>query len=235
MSSCTAPVEGHRSSTAAARCPACRGGTRRTDSYFAPPPPTHARNGGYPAVAAAGRRSSSGGNSRRLRGGESLSFSATEWRTLEPVVRRAETVARAHPERRDLFLCHAWNDREGPAKELCDFLESYGATVWFSEYDVSLGTSLIQEVDRGLANSRAGIVLVTPALLHGLESSSGLAGKELSALLSTDRVIPVAHDTTFDALRDISPLLAARSGLTTGSLSMKQVAQKIAVATAAAG
>ncbi|WP_328856088.1 toll/interleukin-1 receptor domain-containing protein [Williamsia herbipolensis] len=154
---------------------------------------------------------------------------------MEPVARSAEIVARTHPERRDLFLCHAWDDREGPAKDLCDLLLSHGATVWFSEYDVSLGKSLIQEIDRGLANSRAGIVLVTPALLQGLESATGLAGKELSALLATDRVIPIAHDTTFDALREISPLLAARSGLTTGTLSLDDVAQKVAAATAAAG
>ena len=62
----------------------------------------------------------------------------------------------------------------------------------------------------------------------------GVADKELSALLATDRVIHVAHGTTFDALRDVSPLLAARSGLTTGdNLSMRDVAAKVAAAAAA--
>lgn len=164
-----------------------------------------------------------------------MTYSSTEWRTIEPLAQKAELVARTHPERRDLFLCHAWDDREHAAKDLCDLLVSHGATVWFSEYDVGLGKSLLQEIDRGLANSRIGIVLVTPALLEGLKSTSGIAGKELSALLATDRVIPVAHDTTFDALRDISPLLAARSGLTIGELSMSDVAKKVAGAAAAVG
>ena len=48
--------------------------------------------------------------------------------------------------------------------------------------------------------------------------AQGVADKELSALLFTDRVIPVAHGTTFDALREVSPLLAGRSGLTIGGL-----------------
>ncbi len=164
-----------------------------------------------------------------------MSYSSTEWRTMEPLAQKAELVAQSHPERRDLFLCHAWADRESAAKDLCDLLISHGATVWFSEYDVGLGKSLLQEIDRGLANSRIGIVLVTPALLEGLKSTSGIAGKELSALLATDRVIPVAHDTTFDALRDISPLLAARSGLSTGDTSMSDVAKKVAGAAAAEG
>lgn len=161
-----------------------------------------------------------------------MSYSPTEWRTFEPVARVAEVQARTYPDRRDLFLCHAWDDRQGAAKDLYDQLVASGATVWFSETEVGLGKSLLREIDRGLAMSRIGIVLVTPALLKSLEAQ-GVADKELSALLFTDRVIPVAHGTTFDALREVSPLLAGRSGLTIGDgLSMRDAAQKVAAAAA---
>jgi hypothetical protein len=156
-----------------------------------------------------------------------VSFTAAELRTLEPVRREAERQARSHPERRDLFLCHAWDDRLGAATELHDLLESLDVTVWFSEKDVVLGTSLIREIDKGLRISRIGIVLVTPALFKSLDAE-GVADKELSALLATDRVIPVAHGTTFEALREVSPLLAARSGLSTDGSSLQDVAAKIA-------
>jgi len=106
-------------------------------------------------------------------------------------------------------------------------LKSLDATVWFSEEDVGLGKSLLRAIDRGLMNSRIGIVLVTPALLKSLEAE-GIADKELSALLATDRVIPVAHGTTFEALRDVSPLLAPRSGLSTEGSSLEEVAAKVA-------
>ncbi len=164
-----------------------------------------------------------------------MSYIPAEWRTIEPLARNAEVQAQSHPERRDLFLCRAWDDRNGAARELCDLLVSLGATVWFSENEVGLGKSLLREIDRGLATSRIGIVLVTPALLDRL-AAQGVADKELSALLATDRVIPVAHGTTFNALRDVSPLLAARSGLTTGDdLSMRDVATKVAAAAGAEG
>jgi hypothetical protein len=68
---------------------------------------------------------------------------------------------------------------------------------------------------------------VTPSLLKRIEAE-GVADKELSALLATERVIPVAHGTTFEALRDVSPLLAARSGLSTADSSLKNVAAQIA-------
>jgi len=156
-----------------------------------------------------------------------VAYTTAERLTLNPVRREAEKQAVSHPERRDLFLCHAWDDRRGAAKELHDLLESLSVTVWFSEKDVRLGESLIRKIDKGLKMSRIGIVLVTPALFRSLDAE-GVADKELSALLATDRVIPVAHGTTFEALRDVSPLLAARSGLSTDGASLNDVAAKIA-------
>jgi hypothetical protein len=137
-------------------------------------------------------------------------------------------IAQTDTDRRDLFLCHAWDDRQGAALDFYNLLTDLDVTVWFSEKDVPLGTPLIRQIDKGLANSRAGIVLVTPALFKSL-ANEGISAQELSALLATDRVIPVAHGTTFDALRQVSPLLAARSGLNTADYSsLDEVATKIA-------
>lgn len=144
------------------------------------------------------------------------------------VATEAERQAAAHPERRDVFLCHAWEDRRGVAKELHDLLERFGVRVWFSEKDVSLGTtSLVRAIDKGLRMSHIGIVLATPNFLKSL-AAEGIADKELSALLATDRVIPVVHGLTYEELRDESPLLASRSGLSTGEDTLEQVAVKIA-------
>lgn len=236
MAQCTAPVRGHRTASAAANCPAC-GSRSSYRSYSSYSPPSRYPTGGRGLYGSASSRSGSsgGGRSRRLRGGGSVSYTPAEWRTIEPLARNAEVQARSHPERRDLFLCHAWDDRNGAARELYDLLVSLGATVWFSETEVGLGKSLLREIDRGLATSRIGIVLVTPALLESL-AAQGVADKELSALLATDRVIPVAHGTNFGALRDVSPLLAARSGLTIGDeLTMRDAATKVAAAATAEG
>jgi hypothetical protein len=156
-----------------------------------------------------------------------VNYTDAERRILEPVRQEAASQAVAHPERRDVFLCHAWDDRHGSAKELHDLLESLGVTVWFSGKDFVLGTSLIRELERGLTVARTAVVLVTPRLCKSLEAER-IADKELSALLATDRVLPVAHGTTFEALRDVSPMLAARSGLSSERSSLRDVATKIA-------
>lgn len=159
--------------------------------------------------------------------GSSVVYSPEEVRALTPIRRSVEERA-ALPDRRDVFLCHAWDDRAGPAKDLHDFLESRGVSVWFSEKDVALGTTLLREIDKGLAKSRIGIVLVTPALLGRLKREGTISDKELSALLALDLLVPVVHGTTYEALREVSPMLASRSGLSTAEERMQDVASKLA-------
>ena len=155
-----------------------------------------------------------------------MSYTPAEVRALEPIRRNVENRAEL-PDLRDIFLCHAWDDRQGAAKELHDLLESLNVSVWFSEKDVGLGTPLLRAIDKGLANSKVGIVLVTPALLRRLPAE-GIADKELSALLARERLVPVVHETTYEALREVSPLLASRTGLNTAEEPIGVVAAKLA-------
>ncbi|WP_245182786.1 toll/interleukin-1 receptor domain-containing protein [Haematospirillum jordaniae] len=153
-------------------------------------------------------------------------YTPAQIRTLTPVRENIENKTSVL-DLRDVFLCHAWDDRKGAAKELHDLLQSLGVSVWFSEKDVALGTSLLREIDKGLVKSRVGIVLVTPALLRRIQGE-GIADKELSALLARDLLVPVVHETTYDALREVSPLLGSRSGLSTAEEPMADIAAKLA-------
>lgn len=227
MARCTAPVNGHRTASGAAACPACssRYGGYRSYSYSPSPSPysSSGSNGGDRSSVGA---SSSSVRPRWSRAGSSVVYTPAEVRTLTPVRVNVEKRASV-PDLRDVFLCHAWDDRKGAAKELHDLLESLGVSVWFSEKDVPLGTTLLREIDKGLAKSRVGIVLVTPALLRRL-AGEGIADKELSALLARDLLVPIVHNTTYEALRDVSPLLGSRSGLNTAEDPMANIAAKLA-------
>ena len=85
----------------------------------------------------------------------------------------------------------------------------------------------MRAIDKGLAASKIGLVLVTPALLARLPKE-GVADKELSTLLQGNRLVPIVHCTTYTALRDVSPMLASRSGLDTSEDTMMVIATKIA-------
>lgn len=224
MARCTAPVNGHRTASAAAACPACssRYSGYRSYSY---PPSSYSSSSAGSSQSSIGRVRSSV-KPRWSRAGSSVVYTPAEVRTLTPVRENVERRA-SFPDLRDVFLCHAWDDRKGVAKELHDLLESHGVSVWFSEKDVALGTSLLREIDKGLAKSRVGIVLVTPALLSRVRGE-GIADKELSTLLARDMLVPIVYDTTYEALRDVSPLLGSRSGLSTAEDTLANVAAKLA-------
>ena len=222
MARCTAPVRGHRSAAAAADCPACgsRYGRYSGYSYGGNSAPSYSSSG------SSGGGSGSSARPRWSRAGSSVAYTTTEVRALTPVRETVEKLAPL-PEGRDFFLCHAWDDRAGAAKELYDLLQSRGVSVWFSEKDIGLGTPFLREIDKGLAKSKVGIVLVTPALLRRLRGES-IADKELSVLLAREQLVPVVHGTTYEALREISPLLASRNGLNTLENAMADVAAKLA-------
>src|SRR5665213_2632136 len=233
MARCTAPVRGHRSSAAAAACPACGGRYGRYSgyrSYSSPSPSPYS----YSSSASSGSaRSSSGGSGRRSLkprwsgAGSSALYTPEEVRALTPIRENVESLATSRPDLRDVFLCHAWDDRNGSAQELHDLLEARGVRVWFSEKDLGLGVPMMRAIDKGLVNSRVGIVLVTPAMLRRLPAE-GVADKELSALLRRERLVPVVHGTTYEELEKVSLLLASRAGLSTAEESMAEVAAKIA-------
>jgi hypothetical protein len=224
MARCTAPVLGHRSASAAAACPACAGRYGRSSSYSSYgsySSPSYSSSGG------SGSRSSSSARPRWSRAGSSVSYTLAQVQSLTPVRNAVEAKAAEQPDLRDAFLCHAWDDRQGAAKQLHDLLEAAGVTVWFSEKDLGLGVPMMRAIDKGLAASRIGLVLVTPALLARLPKES-VADKELSALLAGNRLVPIVHNTTYEALRNVSPLLASRSGLDTAEDSMEVIASKVA-------
>lgn len=224
MTQCTAPIKGHRSAAAAAACPVC-GGRRNYYSQFNYIS-TYSGSGSHSGGSYTSRSS---GNSRRRATwspkGSTVLYTSAQIKTLKPI-RESILKQQSIPEKYDLFLCHAWDDRKGVAKELYDKLTGLGTSVWFSEKDLPLGSNMLREIDKGLAKSRAGIVLVTPSFLKRVEKE-GVADKELSALLAKDRLVPVVHNTSYDALRDVSPLLGSRSGLDTEEDSLDEIAIKL--------
>jgi hypothetical protein len=46
--------------------------------------------------------------------------------------------------------------------------------------------------------------------------------------LARDLLVPIVHDTTYEALREVSPLLGSRSGLSTADEPMADIAAKLA-------
>jgi len=110
----------------------------------------------------------------------------------------------------DLFICHASEDKVSFVRRLAEKLRSEGIEVWYDEFALSLGDSLRRSIDKGLANSRYGVVVLSRNFFKKewpQKELDGLVAKEYKL----DKVIlPVWHNITRDEVRTYSPILADR-------------------------
>jgi hypothetical protein len=115
----------------------------------------------------------------------------------------------------DVFISHASEDKRAVALPLAQLLSERGVKVWIDAHELKLGDSLRARIDEGLANSTWGLVVLSPAFFRKPWFQA-----EVDALVSREiggqRVLlPVWHDVTAADLARISPLLAARLGVST--------------------
>ena len=114
----------------------------------------------------------------------------------------------------EFFVSHASEDKDAIARPLSNALVSIGYRVWFDEFELHLGASLRERIDHGLANSRFGIVVLSPAFFKKKWPRA-----ELDAIFSQDdtdhpRLLPVWHNLAAHEVAASSPLLASRVAVT---------------------
>jgi formylglycine-generating enzyme required for sulfatase activity len=110
----------------------------------------------------------------------------------------------------DVFISHAWEDKEGIAGPLAEALRRKGLRVWYDEFTLTLGDSLRRSIDRGLVQSRYGVVILSPnffAKEWPQKELDGLAAREVSG---EKVILPVWHNITAEQIREYSPTLADR-------------------------
>jgi hypothetical protein len=115
----------------------------------------------------------------------------------------------------DVFICHASEDKEAIAKPLAEALEGKGLRVWYDDFSLKLGDSLRQSIDRGLAGSRYGVVI-----LSGYFFQKHWPQQELNGLVSLEGdgkkvVLPIWHGVGAAEVRGYSPILADRKAANT--------------------
>lgn len=63
---------------------------------------------------------------------------------------------------RDIFICHASEDKRGIVGPIVLALTEAGISVWYDEAEIKWGDSLTQKVNEGLRISRFVIVVLSP-------------------------------------------------------------------------
>jgi hypothetical protein len=117
----------------------------------------------------------------------------------------------------DVFVSHASEDKADVARPLADMLKGRGLKVWYDEYSLQIGDSLRKSIDKGLAQSRYGIVILSPHFFEKKWPQSELDGLVSLESSGKDRILPVWHKVTAEDVRRFSPMFAGRVGISTDS------------------
>lgn len=119
-------------------------------------------------------------------------------------------------EKRDVFISHASKDKAEVARPIAEALSSAGWSVWLDKYELTVGDKLTQSINAGLASSRFGVVILSPAFFDKRwpqEELEGLAAKEAAS--GSKVILPVWHGIDEQSLAEMAPMLAGRLGVST--------------------
>ncbi len=137
---------------------------------------------------------------------------------------QVETGAEAY----DVFISHASEDKDSIVRSLAAALTEHGLKVWYDEFTLRIGDSLRQKIDKGLANSRVGLVVLSPSFV-----SKGWTNYELDGIVtrtvSGDQILlPIWHNITKQEVIDFSPSLADKVARSTATHTVQEISAEIA-------
>ncbi len=127
----------------------------------------------------------------------------------------------------DLFISHATEDKSVLARELSTVLAQLGVRVWFDEECLQIGDSLSRTIDRGLACSRFGLIIISRHFLRKPWPEYELRGLLAKEAGGEKVILPVWLDVSRDEVLEYSPPLADKVALQYPRLSIHQIGIRI--------
>ena len=130
----------------------------------------------------------------------------------------------------DVFISHASEDKEAIVRPLAHALREEDLVVWYDEFELRVGSSLRRSIDKGLANSRFGVVVLSESFF-----GKGWTNYELDGLVTRDIasggmqiILPIWHRVTKDEVIRYSPSLADKLALRSSDQTVEEMAREIA-------
>lgn len=128
----------------------------------------------------------------------------------------------------DVFISHASEDKESVARPLAHALRDAGLEVWFDEFELRIGDSLRRKIDRGLAGSRFGVVVLSQSFFGKGWPNYELDGLVTKAVSGEQVMLPVWHKVTKEEVIAYSPSLADKLARNTATHTIQEIATEIA-------
>jgi len=127
----------------------------------------------------------------------------------------------------DVFISHASEDKEAVVRSLADALVKGGLKVWYDEFELKIGDSLRRKIDKGLAHSRFGIVVLSQAFFKKGWTNYELDGLVTRTVSGEQILLPIWHNISKNEVIEYSPSLADKVARSTANYTIDEIATEI--------
>lgn len=128
----------------------------------------------------------------------------------------------------DVFISHASEDKDVIVRPLAHALQNSGLQVWYDEFELRIGDSLRRKIDKGLANSRFGIVVLSQAFFKKGWTNYELDGLVTRVVTGEQILLPIWHNISKQEVIEYSPSLADKLARSTSTHTVEEIAAEIA-------
>jgi len=127
----------------------------------------------------------------------------------------------------DVFISHASEDKDELVRPLAEALKEEGLRVWYDEFELRIGSSLRRTIDRGIARSRFGVVVLSRPFFEKGWPAYELDGLVTRTINGEQVLLPIWHGVTKQQVMDYSPSLADKLARSTATHTMGEIAAEI--------
>ncbi len=127
----------------------------------------------------------------------------------------------------DVFISHASEDKDEVVRPLALALQKAGLNVWYDEFELRMGDSLRRKIDKGLANSKFGVVVLSQAFFGRGWPEYELDGLVTRSISGDQILLPIWHNVSKREVIGYSPSLADRLARSTASHTVEEIASEI--------
>ena len=127
----------------------------------------------------------------------------------------------------DVFISHASEDKEGFVRPLAIALNALGVSVWYDEFSLRLGDSISRSIDKGIAGSRHGLVIISRAFIEKPWPEYELRGLVTREIAGGGTILPIWHGISHKDVVSFSPSLADKLAIRTSEATAVDIAVQI--------
>ena len=127
----------------------------------------------------------------------------------------------------DVFISHASEDKNDVARPLAEALIKNGLTVWYDEFELRIGDSLRRKIDKGIANSNFGVIVISRDFISKGWTNYELDGLITRAVNGEQTMLPIWHNVTKREVINYSPSLADKLARSTTDFTVEEIADEI--------